>query len=94
MNGNLHVVFHSLIDSLQKAYMYTPFHINLANIMKEEAVGAMISSLWYPGQRETFFLKFSFFPRTTDKWNSLPKDIVNATSVNSFKIFIDFLLKF
>ena len=55
MNGNLHVVFHRLIDSLQKAYMYTPFHINLANIMKEEAVGAMISSLWYPGQRETFF---------------------------------------
>ena len=29
--------------------------------------------------------KFSFFPRTINEWNSLPKDIVNATSVDSFK---------
>ena len=29
--------------------------------------------------------KFSFFPRTICEWNSLPDDIVNITSVNSFK---------
>ena len=29
--------------------------------------------------------KFSFFPRTICEWNSLPDDIVNTTSVNSFK---------
>ena len=27
--------------------------------------------------------KFSFFPRTISEWNSLPKDIVNSTSVYS-----------
>ena len=29
--------------------------------------------------------KFSFFPRTINEWNSLPEDIVNTTSVDSFK---------
>ena len=29
--------------------------------------------------------KFSFLPRTICEWNSLPDDIVNITSVNSFK---------
>ena len=29
--------------------------------------------------------KFSFFPRTITEWNSLPKDTVNATSLDSFK---------
>jgi len=29
--------------------------------------------------------KFYFFPRTTNEWNSLLEDIVNATSVDSFK---------
>ena len=29
--------------------------------------------------------KFSFFPRTISEWSSLPKDIVNATSLDSFK---------
>ena len=29
--------------------------------------------------------KFSFFPQTINEWNSLPEDIVNTTSVDSFK---------
>ena len=29
--------------------------------------------------------KFSFFPRTIGEWNSLPKDIVNAASLDSFE---------
>ena len=29
--------------------------------------------------------KFPFFPRTINEWNSLPEDIVNTTSVDSFK---------
>ena len=30
-------------------------------------------------------LKFPFFPRTISEWNSPPKDIVNAASLDSFK---------
>ena len=30
-------------------------------------------------------VKFSFFPRTINEWNSLPEDIVNSKSVDSFK---------
>ena len=32
--------------------------------------------------------KFAFFPRTISEWNSLPKDVVNATSLDSFKSMI------
>ena len=29
--------------------------------------------------------KFTFFPRTISEWNSLPKETVNAASLDSFK---------
>ena len=31
-------------------------------------------------------LKFSFGNRVIDQWNSLPEDIINTNSINSFKI--------
>ena len=33
----------------------------------------------------TNILKYSFWHRYTDEWNSLPKDIVEAVSVSNFK---------
>ena len=29
--------------------------------------------------------KFSFFPRTIAEWNTLPSDVVNSSSLNTFK---------
>lgn len=35
---------------------------------------------------ETF--KFSFFPRTFAEWNTLPRDVVNSSFLNIFKLKI------
>ena len=36
--------------------------------------------------------KYSFGNRVIDKWNSLPEDSINATSINMFKHRLDTLL--
>ena len=38
--------------------------------------------------------KYSFSFRVVDLWNSLPDDVVNAVSMNSFKNKIDVVIKF
>ena len=40
--------------------------------------------IWEPYAR-TNILKYSFWHRYNDEWNSLPKDIVEAVSVSNFK---------
>ena len=33
--------------------------------------------------------KYSFFPNSISKWNKLLKEIINATSLNNFKILLE-----
>ena len=40
--------------------------------------------IWKPYAR-TNILKYSFWHRYIDEWNSLPKDIVEAVSISNFK---------
>ena len=50
-----------------------------------EPMGAILLSQFVVPWAKEDILKFSFFPRTVKEWNSLPKDIVNVTSVDSIK---------
>ena len=67
----------------------------------KEPVGATYDFKFVVPWAKKDILKFSFFQRTINDWNSLPKNVVNATSVDSlksklassFQIFIDFLFQ-
>ena len=48
----------------------------------------------YKPRIKTDIGKFSFSFRVIDLWNSLPDEVVNAVSINSFKNKIDDIIKF
>ena len=39
-------------------------------------------------QGETILIKFSFFNRYVNDWNSLPNSVMSASSLNSFEILL------
>ena len=39
-------------------------------------------------QGETILIKFSFFNRYVNEWNSLPNSVMSASSLNSFEILL------
>jgi len=71
--------------------LYTVTH-NLVAINPDFYISSQTSitrhghSLWYkPFSTSTDYFKFSFFPHTVVLWNTLPPDIVSASSLDKFK---------
>ena len=69
-------LFHNLTDFLVAAY--------LKPNNEKRTHGSHAFKFVVPRAKKDIF-KFSFFPRTISECNSLPEDIVNTTSVDSFK---------